>query len=86
VTVALFSSASSFQPPAGRKLFFAQTCAAAAELWKFQVDEQGRLGLHKTGAGGWGKAENRDSRGSDEFRVSNFDPQSKIGNCESAIH
>ncbi len=45
VTVALFSSAPSFQPPASRKLFFAQTCAAAAELWKFQVDEQGRMGL-----------------------------------------
>ena len=45
VSVALFSGASSFQPPAGRKLFFAQTCAAATELWKFQVDGQGRLGL-----------------------------------------
>jgi hypothetical protein len=45
VTVAIFSSASSFQPPAGRKLFFAQTCAAAAELWKFQADDQGRLSL-----------------------------------------
>jgi hypothetical protein len=45
LSVALFSSASSFQPPAGRKLFFAQTCAAATELWKFQADEQGRLGL-----------------------------------------
>jgi hypothetical protein len=43
--VALFSAASSFQPPAGRKRFFAQTCAAAAELWKFQTDEQGRLSL-----------------------------------------
>jgi hypothetical protein len=45
LTIALFSSASGFQPPAGRKLFFAQTCAAAAELWKFQADEQGRLSL-----------------------------------------
>jgi hypothetical protein len=50
LTVALFSGASSFQPPAGRKLFFAQTCAAAAELWKFQVDEQGRLCLAQQGA------------------------------------
>ena len=49
LTVALFSAASSFQPPAGRKLFFAQTCAAAAELWKFQADGQGRLGLHSSG-------------------------------------
>ena len=45
VSVALFSAASSFQPPAGRKRFFAQTCAAAAELWKFQEDGQGRLCL-----------------------------------------
>ena len=51
VTVALFSAASSFQPPAGRKLFFAQTCAAATELWKFQTDEQGRLGLVQQGKG-----------------------------------
>jgi hypothetical protein len=52
VTVALFSSAPSFQPPAGRTRFFAQTCAAAAELWKFQADEQGRVGLAKTVASG----------------------------------
>lgn len=45
LTIALFSAASSFQPPAGRKRFFAQTCAIAAELWKFQADGQGRLGL-----------------------------------------
>jgi hypothetical protein len=45
LSVALFSAASGFQPPAGRKLFFAQTCAAAAELWQFQTDDQGRLGL-----------------------------------------
>jgi hypothetical protein len=48
LTVALFSAACGFQPPAGRKLFFAQTCAAAAELWKFQADGQGRLGLTQT--------------------------------------
>ena len=57
LSVALFSSASGFQPPAGRKLFFAQTCAAAAELWKFQTDGQGRLGLTQQdkvlGAGDW---------------------------------
>jgi len=45
LAVALFSAASGFQPPAGRQRFFAQTCAAATELWKFQVDEHGRLGL-----------------------------------------
>jgi hypothetical protein len=84
LTVALFSSASSFQPPAGRKLFFAQTCAAAAELWKFQADEQGRLGLLQIGAGDWGKAlpltinDRRLSMGSIENR------QSTIGNCEKA--
>ncbi len=45
LTVALFSSVSGFQPSARRKLFFTQTCAAATELWKFQLDAQGRLGL-----------------------------------------
>jgi hypothetical protein len=43
--VALFSAASGFQPPPGRKLFFSQTCAAATELWKFQVDGEGQLRL-----------------------------------------
>jgi hypothetical protein len=50
--VALFSGASGFQPPAGRKLFFAQTCAAATELWKFQADGQGRMGLTQAVASG----------------------------------
>jgi len=40
LTVAVFSCAANFQPPAGRKPFFAQTCAASTELWKFQVEEQ----------------------------------------------
>jgi hypothetical protein len=80
LTVALFSSASVFQPPAGRKLFFAQTCATATELWKFQVDGQGRLGLLKTGAGDRGNAEIRKSKFETreavpnfEFRISSFD-------------
>ncbi len=51
LTIALFSSAPGFQPPAGRQRFFAQTCAAATELWRFQEDGQGRLGLLKAGAG-----------------------------------
>lgn len=50
LTVALFSGASVFQPPAGRKLFFAQTCAVATELWKFQVDGQGGLCLARQDA------------------------------------
>ena len=88
VTVALFSGASGFQPPAGRKLFFAQTCAAATELWKFQVDGQGRLGLTQQdkvlGAGDWGKTlplpidHGRLSISSIENRPST------IGNCEKA--
>ena len=52
LTVALFSSVAGFQPPACRKLFFAQTCAAATELWKFQADGQGRLGLTQQTEGG----------------------------------
>ena len=45
--VALFSAATEFQPPPGRTRFFAQTCAAATELWKFQVDAQGRMGVRR---------------------------------------
>jgi len=45
LTIALFSAATGFQPPAGRKRFFAQTCAAATEIWRFQEDGQGRLCL-----------------------------------------
>ena len=88
LAVALFSAASGFQPPAGRKLFFAQTCAAATELWKFQADGQGRLGLTQQdkvlGAGNWGKAlplpidDGRLSISSIENRPS------IIGNCEKA--
>ena len=65
LTVALFSSVSGFQPPARRKLFFNQTCAAATELWKFQLDAQGRLGLMRQdemGNRGWGKDETRNSK------------------------
>jgi hypothetical protein len=62
MTVAVFSSAANFHPPAGRKLFFTQTCAAATELWKFQVDEHGRLGLARQakvlGTGDWVLGEN----------------------------
>ncbi len=89
VTVALFSGASGFQPPAGRKLFFAQTCAAATELWKFQADGEGRLRLTRQdkvlGDGDWEKAEIRKSKfetreASAKFRVSNFEFRSAIDN------
>ncbi len=43
--VALFSAASSFQPPAGRQRFFPQLCALATELWAFHVDEQNQMSL-----------------------------------------
>jgi len=48
-TVALFSSVTGFHPPVCRKLFFAQTCAVATELWKFQLDDRGELGLTRQG-------------------------------------
>ncbi|MBZ5669734.1 MAG: hypothetical protein LAO04_08395 [Acidobacteriia bacterium] len=52
-TVALFSSVSGFHPPVCRKLFFAQTCAVATELWKFQLDDHGQLGLAQLGSRQW---------------------------------
>lgn len=64
LTVALFSAACGFQPPAGRKLFFAQTCAAATELWKFRLDEQGRLGLTQQPEGGVARTPVFGARGS----------------------
>ncbi len=45
--VAIFSGAARFQPPPGRTRFFAQTCAAATELWKFQADENQHLSLER---------------------------------------
>jgi hypothetical protein len=45
VTVAIFSAAPGFQPPAGRQRFFPQLCALATELWAFQVDEQNQMSL-----------------------------------------
>lgn len=96
LTVALFSAASAFQPPAGRQRFFAQTCAAATELWKFQLDEQGRMRLTcqdqvlgnrelEIGSGNRGKDENRNSKvearkASTELRVSAGHRQSSIVN------
>jgi len=90
LAVALFSAASSFQPPPGRTRFFARTCTAAAELWKFQPDGQGRLGLERQdkilGTGDWGlgtgertKLEDRNSKlvtrtPNFEFRISSFAP------------
>ncbi len=48
-SVAIFSSAARFQPPAGRTRFFAQTCAAATELWRFRADEHQHLSLERMG-------------------------------------
>ncbi|MBZ5563683.1 MAG: hypothetical protein LAP13_14835 [Acidobacteriia bacterium] len=45
LTVALFSAAATFAPLPARRHFFARTCAAAAEVWKFEIDAGGKLGL-----------------------------------------
>ncbi len=45
VVAALFCSPSRFRPPVARRRFFAQTCAAATEIWKFQPAGDGKLGL-----------------------------------------
>jgi hypothetical protein len=42
ITVALFSSAETFAPLPARRTFFAMTCAASAEVWRFDAGEDGR--------------------------------------------
>jgi hypothetical protein len=73
LTVAVFSCAANFHPPAGRKLFFTQTCAAATELWKFQVDEHGRLGLMRQAK----------ALGNREWGIANRELEQGIGSRES---
>ena len=52
IGVAIFSSAASFTLPAGsgRRRFFAMTCAAAKEVWKFRPEADGRPQLAHVGA------------------------------------
>jgi hypothetical protein len=45
LSVALFSAAADFAPPPARRRFFAQACAAAAEVWRFRWSENQRLQL-----------------------------------------
>ncbi len=51
LTVAVFSAAPTFRPPAAaRRRFFAQTCAAATEVWEFRVGGDRRLILSCAGS------------------------------------
>ncbi len=43
--VAVFSAATTFAPPPARRRFFDQVSAAATEVWKFSLNEGGRLEL-----------------------------------------
>jgi hypothetical protein len=45
LVIALFSSATTFIPSPARRRFFEQTCAAAKEVWRFNVGEDNRLML-----------------------------------------
>jgi hypothetical protein len=45
LTIALFSSAATFIPFPARQRFFEKTCAAASEVWSFDVDADNRLRL-----------------------------------------
>ena len=45
LSVAVFCSAPNFTPAPSRKRFFEQTCAAATEVWKFSLGEEGRAKL-----------------------------------------
>jgi len=45
LTIALFSSAATFMPSPARRRFFERTCAAAVEVWRFDVGADNRLRL-----------------------------------------
>jgi len=45
LSVAVFSAAETFAPPAARRRFFPKVCAVAAEMWKFTADADNRLKL-----------------------------------------
>jgi hypothetical protein len=51
LSIAVFSASATFMPPPARRRFFAQTCAAANEVWKFALDEDARLELKLERAG-----------------------------------
>ena len=45
LTLAIFSAATTFAPPAARRNFFARTCREAGEVWRFNLGEDGRPNL-----------------------------------------
>jgi hypothetical protein len=45
LTVAVFSSATTFMPSPARRRFFEKVCAAGSEVWQFNSNAEGRLGL-----------------------------------------
>ena len=45
LTVAVFSSATTFIPSSARKRFFEKTCAAGSEVWQFNSNAEGKLEL-----------------------------------------
>jgi hypothetical protein len=44
-TVAVFSSATTFMPSPARRRFFEKVCAAGSEVWQFNSNPEGKLGL-----------------------------------------
>ena len=45
LTVAVFSSATTFMPSPARRRFFEKACAAGSEVWQFNSSAEGKLGL-----------------------------------------
>ncbi|MEJ2008797.1 MAG: hypothetical protein P8Z30_11690 [Acidobacteriota bacterium] len=45
LAIAIFSAAMTFTPSAARKNFFARTCRAGGEVWRFSLGENGRPNL-----------------------------------------
>ncbi len=45
LTVAVFSAAATFAPLPARRHFFARVCTVAGEIWKFEINDAGKLNL-----------------------------------------
>jgi hypothetical protein len=45
LTVAVFSSTTTFTPSPARRRFFEKVCAAGSEVWQFNSNAEGKLGL-----------------------------------------
>jgi hypothetical protein len=74
LTVAVFSSATTFMPSPARRRFFEKVCAAGSEVWQFNSNAEGKLRLVcRSIDNRQSKIVNQVTYGSDSFNISGFD-------------